>query len=139
MTESGLSEIDAALLDRLRRALPSVTWEAAPARGTGPKRPAPRTTSRVARLHDETARVEESTAGGRYRLTAESGPLGAMLILLACAERGRPTYLASRAVEELPAFASGAVEAAWGGPRRPAAKGAPKIADLVAVARYALP
>ncbi|HZY69928.1 MAG TPA: hypothetical protein VFF67_02985 [Thermoplasmata archaeon] len=136
MTAPTISEIDAALLDRLRRAEPAVTWESVPAPS---KAKGPPGKARIARLHDETARVEESTASGRYRLTAESGPLGAMLILLACAERGRPTYLASRAAGELPAFAQGAVEAAWGGPKKAPTKGAPRIADLVAVARYALP
>lgn len=135
MTDSPLP-VDAGLLGRLRAAGGQIAWREA-ARGgrraRGAKAPG---TVRIAHLHDEEARVEARSAPGRHALVVDSGPVGALVVLLEVDRRGRATRLIAREAGEVPGFDHGAIEAEWGGAPDPT-PGLP-IADLVALARYAL-
>jgi hypothetical protein len=125
--------IDPGLLVRYRAAGQKIAWRDAP---SGAKRPAgPR--ARIAHLHDEEARVEEWAQGTAVRLTVDSGPLGALVLLLEIDRRGSPTALGAQEAGRSPAFPSGAIVAAWGGARVPE-DSRPGLDDLVELARYAL-
>jgi hypothetical protein len=137
MTEAGWP-VDAGLLQRFQRAGQGIQWRAtvatprarskAPAKSTRP--------SRTAHLHDENARVEVSEGGDRAEVTVESGPLGALVLLLEIDRRGVPTTLTQHPAHELPGFSQGAIRARWlpTGIRDHAVR----LSDLVALARYAL-
>lgn len=125
--------LEAGLLVRLRDAGRSISWREAAraARQTPPRR------ARVAHLHDEEARVETwgtSRAGG---MAADSGPVGALVLLLEADRRGPPTDLGAWNAGTDPAFPQGAVVATWGR-RLPHRDSSPRLSDLVDLARYAL-
>jgi hypothetical protein len=125
--------IDPGLLARYRSAGTKIVWR--PARsGT---RSSPGRSARIAHLHDEEARVEVSGRGKRVRVTVESGPVGALVLLLEIDRRGSPTALGAAESGRVPGFPSGAVVAAWGDTNVPA-DSTPRVADLVELARYAL-
>jgi hypothetical protein len=125
--------IDAGLLARYREAGGQIAWRAAP---RGPKRPNGRK-ARIAHLHDEEARVEEWGSGRRTAIAADSGPVGALVILLEIDRRGAPSTLGAQEGGRDAAFGSGALVAAWGG--APVELDShPTLADLVRLARYAL-
>ncbi|HTW56027.1 MAG TPA: hypothetical protein VMG36_06260 [Thermoplasmata archaeon] len=125
--------VDAGLLSRFRDAGAKVAWRPAPAR---PRRAAGRV-ARIAHLHDEEARVEEWGAGPRGGIAVDSGPLGALLLVLAADRRGVPTAIGAHEAGRDPAFPSGSVVAVWGdGPVPTDAR--PRLADLIELARYAL-
>lgn len=132
MTRSPLP-VDPGLLARFRSAGTQIAWRTAPA---GP-RPSPRRRAQIAHLHDEEARVEawgRSPSGG---LEVDSGPLGALLVLLEADRRGVLPALAAREAGADPAFPRGAIVARWGpGPAK--AVPGPTVHDLVELARYAL-
>jgi hypothetical protein len=114
--------LDPGLLTRFRTAGTKIAWRDAP--GVPP--------ARVARLHDEEARVEERPG----ETVVESGPVGALVLLLELDRRGRRATLSAREASLEPGFPSGAIAAVWKGKRGP---GAPlAVGDLVEVARYAL-
>jgi len=126
--------VGAGLLQRFRSAGAEIQWrDAAPA---GRARRAGRASEhvRIAHLHDEEARVLERADGS---LVVDSGPVGALVLLLEIDRRGPPSLLRARDAGAEPGFGQGAVEARWGtaeaveGPTLP-------IADLVGLARYAL-
>jgi hypothetical protein len=125
--------IDAGLLARYREAGAQIAWRTAP---RAPKRPKGRK-ARIAHLNDEEARVEEWGSGVRTVIAADSGPVGALVLLLAIDRRGPPSLIGAQDAGRDPAFRSGALVAAWG-------KSAvdldshPTLADLVRLARYAL-
>jgi len=125
--------IDPGLLARFRAAGPKIAWRAAEGRTTRPAGPR----VRVAHLHDEEARVEESGGGRRYRVAVDSGPLGALVILLAIDRRGVPSALGAAEAGKRAGFPTGAIVAAWGGESVPN-DSAPTVDDLVELARYAL-
>jgi hypothetical protein len=130
--------LDEGLLDRFRHAGTQVAWETStPPRSRSPRRPSGAVKVRIAKLNDESARVMEVSSGRNYRLTVDSGPVGALLVLLACAERGPPVWLHPRLAGDLPDFPSGAIEAGWG-KSTDTGGGGLRIADLVPLARYAL-
>jgi hypothetical protein len=140
MTGAAELGIDPGLLERFRKAGAQLVWSdlresppgvrRAPRRGGGPA-------VRTARLSDESARVETTDGPDGYRIVTDSGPVGALVVLLACGERGLPDRLHPLLAGESPRFPMGAIEAAWGGS---AAGGrALSISDLVGLARYALP
>ena len=130
--------IDPGLLGRFRLAGDRIAWRAVP--GGTPERAGRRSGAtavvRIAHLHDEEARVEETARAGRRRIVVDSGPVGALVLLLEADRRGPPSRLVARAAGELPAFTQGAIEAEWGG-APPSAPGLP-LTDLVSLARYAL-
>lgn len=133
---SPLEGVDGGLLERFRSAGARIAWREVPTtvgRSRRPKGPPPR--SRIAHLHDEEARVIESASG---RLV-ESGPVGALVLLLEIDRRGAPVCLRAHAAGEKPGFASGAIEARWDLGATTSAGGTDLLLrDLVDLARYAL-
>ena len=130
---AGPLRIDPGLLARYREAGRRIAWRPAP---KGPRRPAGHR-ARVAHLHDEEARVEEWGTGPRARLAVDSGPLGALVILLEIDRRGPPSVLGAEDASRDAAFPSGAIVAAWGEGTVPT-DSRPSVRDLVELARYAL-
>jgi hypothetical protein len=132
---SNVLPIDAGLLARFRHAGERIEWGTLP----GGRARSPGASARLARLNDEEARIEEvpGPAGGSLR--AESGPVGALVILLEADRRGTLPELESWDSGRSPAFPSGAIVAHW----EPTAAvrttaEPPRISDLVELARYAL-
>ncbi|MFY9717935.1 MAG: hypothetical protein WAK40_08425 [Thermoplasmata archaeon] len=125
--------IDAGLLGRFRDAGTKIAWRPAP---KGTKRPAGRT-SRIAHLHDEETRVEQWGAGRRAGVAVDSGPLGALVLILEIDQRGLPTALGAAEAGRDPAFPSGAIVAGWGSASVPQ-DSVPRLDDLIELARYAL-
>jgi len=126
--------IDPGLLARFRTAAAGISWKAAP---PSKGRRAGRGKARVAHLNDEEARVEDRSEGTAQVLTVDSGPVGALVLVVRWADAGIPTRLVTHEAGELAAFPSGAIEARWESPA-----GSPqlalRLADVVALARYAL-
>ena len=121
------------LLARFRSAGAELTWrDAAAGPPTRKRREAGR--ARIAHLHDEESRVLERADGA---IVVESGPVGALVLLLEIDRRGMPVSLVARDAGTVPTFDHGAIEARWGGTSDPGAPALP-LADLVALARYAL-
>jgi hypothetical protein len=125
--------IDPGLLARYREAGSQIAWRAAP---RAPKRPKGRK-ARIAHLHDEEARVEEWGSGSRAAIAADSGPVGALVLLLEIDRRGPPSSMGAQEAGRDPAFGTGALVAAWGG-ATVELDSRPTLADLVQLARYAL-
>jgi hypothetical protein len=125
--------IDAGLLARYRDAGRRIVWRPAP---RGAKRPAGRS-ARIAHLNDEEARVEQWGTGRRVGISADSGPVGALVVLLEIDRRGPPTALGAQDAGRDAAFPSGAIVAAWGEVVIPT-DSKPRVEDLVQLARYAL-
>jgi hypothetical protein len=132
VTAEGLA-VAPGLMDRFRSAGQQIEWRAAP-RGKGRARAA-----RVAHLFQEEARVEQRELKGGLRLTVDSGPVGALVLLLEADRRGPPRLLVSQNAGRDPAFRSGALVAVWGPSEDPPADGTVHVHDLVDLARYALP
>ncbi len=129
----GPLRIDAGLLVRFREAGRRIAWRPAP---RGAKRPSGHRT-RIAHLHDEEARVDEWGTGPRTGIAVDSGPLGALVLLLEIDRRGPPTALGAESAGRDAAFRSGAIVAAWGEVAVPI-DARPRLEDLVDLARYAL-
>lgn len=128
-----VTKIDPGLLARFRGAATQVAWRNAPPM---PKRPRGRRV-RIAHLHDEEARVESwgtDRAGG---CEVDSGPVGALVLVLETERRGRLPRLTSVEATEDPAFRGGAIRAQWGG-RATSRATELRLVDLVELARYAL-
>jgi hypothetical protein len=125
--------IDPGLMARYREAGHRIAWRPAP---KGPRRPAGRR-ARIAHLHDEEARVEEWGTAARAGLAVDSGPVGALVLLLEIDRRGVPTALGAEDAGRDVAFPSGAIVAAWGEVAVPT-DSLPRLEDLVELARYAL-
>ena len=125
--------VDPGLLERFRQAEPEIRWRTAPPsterRAGG--------TARIAHLHDEEARVETWGTVRRGGVAVDSGPVGALLLLLEADRRGMPTALGAAEAGRDPAFPSGALVALWG-PGSVPNDSAPELRDLVELARYAL-
>ena len=125
--------IDPGLLQRYRDAGRQIAWRAGPKssrRSVGRR-------VRIAHLHDEEARVEEWGTGARTAVAVDSGPVGALVVLLECDRRGTPTALGAEEAGRNAAFPSGAIVAAWGDVAVPT-DSRPRLEDLVELARYAL-
>lgn len=131
----GAIPADDGLLARFRSAGTQIAWRPAKGRRAAPSgRP---TSRRIAHLNDEEATVEQTGPSGRPTIVVDSGPLGALVLLLEIDRRGAPTHLVARTAGERAGFDQGALQASWG--RRDAAGGPPlPVADLVGLARYAL-
>jgi hypothetical protein len=125
--------IDAGLLARFREAGGKIAWRAAPA---APKRPRGRR-ARIAHLNDEEARVEAWGSGARYAVASDSGPVGALALILEIDRRGLPRAIGARDAGRDPAFPSGSIHAVWGAIEVPT-DSTPRLEDLVGLARYAL-
>jgi hypothetical protein len=133
MTDTAPLAIDAGLLVRFREAGTKIAWRPAP---RGGRRPAGRR-ARIAHLHDEEARVETWGKGARAGIAVDSGPVGALAVLLESDRRGPPTSLGAANAGSDPAFPMGAIVALWG-PGQVPTDAAPRWRDLVELARYAL-
>ncbi len=128
--------LDAGLRRRFLDASAEIAWRDAEASRARPRQAAA-ARARIAHLHDEEARVEESGRGRRVTLVVDSGPVGALVVLTEIDRRGLPGLLTTHEAGELPEFPQGALEARWGSIPT---KGAPALPlrDLVELARYAL-
>jgi len=125
--------IDVGLLERFRRAGSEIRWRSAPkAAGRRPVR-----TARIAHLHDEEARVETWGAARIGGVAVDSGPVGALVLLLEADRRGVPTALGAAEAGRDPAFPAGTLVALWGAGTVPE-DSKPELRDLVELARYAL-
>ncbi len=123
---------DPGLLARFRDAGRRIAWRPAP-KG---RRPSGRT-ARIAHLHDEEARVEEWGTKKSRGLAVDSGPVGALVLLLEIDRRGPPTHLGAENAGRDRAFPAGAIVAGWGEVAVPT-DSRPRVEDLVELARYAL-
>ncbi|MGA8603497.1 MAG: hypothetical protein WB788_00310 [Thermoplasmata archaeon] len=132
-TSSGILSIDPGLLARYRSAGVKIRWRPVPAHAKS----SPARNVRIAHLHDEEARVEVSGRGKRVRVAVDSGPVGALVLLLEIDRRGPPTAVGAAEAGRDPSFPSGAIVAAWGSKTVPE-DSRPGFADLVELARYAL-
>jgi hypothetical protein len=143
--------VDEGLLARLKAAGEAIAWAeeaATEARATkgGRRRPrgkpelrsdAPRRRVRRARLHEQEARVEEGSDRRGEEVAVDSGPLGALVLLLEIERRGLPTRLVPRGGGERAGFDEGAIEAVWS-PSGGEPTLAVPLSQLVTLARYAL-
>ncbi|MGA9839812.1 MAG: hypothetical protein WBE40_05270, partial [Thermoplasmata archaeon] len=93
--------------------------------------------ARIAHLNDEDARVEEWGTGRRVGIAVDSGPVGALVVLLEIDRRGAASALGAEDAGRDAAFPSGAIVAAWGDLPVPT-DSRPRLEDLVELARYAL-
>jgi hypothetical protein len=126
--------IDAGLLTRFRAAGEKITWRSTEV-GRRPKG----RRSRIARLDDEEARIEEVPEPMGVSFRAESGPVGALVLLLEVDGRGPPDQLESWDAGRDPDFPAGAIVARWGPDPKPTpSAGAPRMKDLIELARFAL-
>jgi hypothetical protein len=124
--------VDPGLLSRFRSAGDRIAWRAA----SGRSRPRPVRRARIAHLHDEDARVEAWGRAPRGGLEVDSGPLGALVLLLEADRRGVLPTLTAREAGVDRRFPQGAIAASWD---VPAISGrGPTVRDLVELARYAL-
>ena len=142
--------VDPGLRERFRAAGAQISWRDVEAPRSKPKRPAPKahppasrsvkvpeTRVRIAHLNDEEARVEAVDHGEDARFMVDSGPVGALVLLLELERRGPPALLTTRDAEDGSPFPQGAIEARWQEGATHRVFDLP-IADLVQLARYAL-
>lgn len=124
--------IDPGLWIRFCAAGAKVAWRPAPGRsGRGG-----RARARIAHLHDEEARVEARDDGPTFVLTVDSGPVGALVLLLEAGRRGAPRRLEPLEASAAPGFPGGALRATWSASGSAESPVGPR--DLVELARYAL-
>ncbi len=131
MTDGPLP-IDAGLLARFRAAGATIAWRPAPPKGRPPRG----RRARIAHLHDEEARVETWGREPEGGIEVDSGPLGALVLLLEADRRGALPAVDAREAGTDIGFAAGALRAVWGS--GPTASLGPTVRDLVELARYAL-
>ena len=124
--------LDPGLLARFRTAGARIAWRPAPKAA----RPAAGAIARVAHLNDEEALVETRTRGREVRVTVDSGPVGALVLLLEADVRGPPRRLEPLEAGRAPGHPAGALRATWA--PSGAEGGAIAVRDLAELARYAL-
>jgi hypothetical protein len=130
--------IDPGLMARFRSAGGQLAWRPAPAAARTQRAKAPKAVgARIAHLHDEESRVEERTDGRTRVLTVESGPVGALVLVLAIDERGLPNQLITHEAGSVPGFSAGSIEARWD-PSSGDRSLALAVSDVVSLARFAL-
>jgi hypothetical protein len=120
------------LLERFRSAALQVEWRSAPGGAS------PGATARIAHLFQEEARVELREDPKGAMLKVDSGPVGALVLLLEADRRGVPRRWESQNAGRDAAFPSGSLVAVWGSHDDPASDGPVRLSDLVDLARYAL-
>jgi hypothetical protein len=109
----------------------AIAWSPAPA-------PSPTARpGRIAALREEEARVEEWGSVAEGGVAVDSGPLGALVLVLAVLRRGPPGALGARHAGRDPAFPAGAIVALWGPGDVPTDE-RPRPRDVIDLARYAL-
>ncbi len=118
------------LRPRLQAEAARIAWRPAPGVPGG-------TRARIAHLHDEEARVERRSKGrDAYEIVVDSGPLGALVLLVEIDRSPSSPSLGVREAGEDPRFPQGALVATWPAHRTRTSKIG--IPDLIALARYAL-
>lgn len=122
--------VDPRVIDRFRRAGRSILW--AP-RESGPEASF---RSRVATLHEESARVDERSAAGGREMLVDSSPVGALVLVLEADRHGLPQTLEPVAGGRVAGFPDGALRAVW--KSGPASTPETAWKDVVDLARYAL-
>lgn len=127
--------VDEGLLARFRAAGEKIAWRSAARRS--PRAATAAASARVAHLNDEEARVERSGPERGPTVVVDSGPVGALVLLLEIDRRGPPVRLVAHDAGRKKGFGQGAIEASWGKGGRSNAPPLP-ITDLVGLARYAL-
>ncbi|MCI4364736.1 MAG: hypothetical protein L3K10_01535 [Thermoplasmata archaeon] len=125
--------VNPGLRSRFRSAGQRIEWTPAP---RSPPRPKTRR-GRMARLRDEQARVEEWGSERDGGVMVDSGPVGALVLLLALDRRGVPSALGAVHAGRDPAFPGGAIVAVWGAGPVPDDEH-PRLDDVVELARFAL-
>jgi hypothetical protein len=126
-------ELDPGLLARMRAAGEAIQWRPVP---SAARHPSGRD-ARIATLHEEEARVETWGAAEHGGICVDSGPVGALALVLEAASRGMPSALGAANAGRDPAFPQGALVATWGS-ERPPDDSRPRWKDIVDLARYAL-
>ncbi len=121
---------DPGLMVRFRAAEQKIAWRPVAGRSKG-------VSVRIAHLHDEEARVESRERPGETTFRTDSGPVGALVLLMELDRRGAPTRLIAHDAGAVPGFPMGSLEAVWAAGAAPEAGGLP-LPDLVSLARYAL-
>ncbi|MGI0054482.1 MAG: hypothetical protein ACREB9_02350 [Thermoplasmata archaeon] len=127
MSAASVLPVEPALLRRLRSAGEKIAWRPAPT-SPGDRR------ARVAHLHDEEARIEERHEPPGETWFVDSGPVGALVLLLESDRRGGLASVQALAAGVDSDFPSGALAARWNEVR----VGNVQTPELVALARYAL-
>jgi hypothetical protein len=130
--------IDPGLWSRFEAAGAQIAWRPAEPLRAEVGRAARSPRSRIAHLHDEEARIEEQQARKEFSLLVESGPVGALVILLEAGRRGLPRHIEGVEGTVEPRFPAGAIRASWGGPASAPRGTTVTVTDLVELARYAL-
>ncbi|HKV89820.1 MAG TPA: hypothetical protein VJQ43_01315 [Thermoplasmata archaeon] len=134
----GLPGVDAGLLSRFRAAAEKITWrDLAGPKPTRRSRAAKGRLIRIAHLNDEEARIEERSASNEQTLVVESGPVGALVLLMRWDRVGPPSRLRTHEAGEADGFPNGAIEARWQAGVTEGEFALP-LSDLVGLARYAL-
>ncbi len=122
--------IDPRIIDRFRTAGRSIQWQSVVPNEGGSSH------ARIATLHEQPARVEErETVSGR-EMIVDSGPVGALVLVLEVDRHGLPHALDPVAGGETEGFPEGALRAIWGTGPVPAPGAVWK--DVLNLARYAL-
>lgn len=130
--------IDPGLRARFRAASEKISWrDAASAKAKGRRATRAKRSVRIAHLNDEEARIEERTVGTSTTLVVESGPVGALVLLMRWEENGPPARLTTHESGTVEGFGQGAIEACWEPSSAAPSLGVP-LSDLVGLARYAL-
>jgi|HubBroStandDraft_1064217.scaffolds.fasta_scaffold234342_2 hypothetical protein len=126
-------EIHPGLRSRFLAAGDAIGWR--PVAEVAPRAPDRRV--RVARLREEEARVEEWGTDADGGVTVDSGPLGALVLIIHVVRRGAPDALGAMHADREAAFPAGAIVAVWGDAPAPDDE-RPRPADVIELARYAL-
>lgn len=133
--------LDTGLAERFRAAGAQIQWRDPEGDGAAhakaKDRSAPARQVRIAHLNDEEARVEAAEGKLSSTWIVDSGPVGALVLLLEIQRRGPPARLAPRDADPSGPFPMGAIEACW---ERRAASAPYELParDLILLARYAL-
>jgi hypothetical protein len=141
-TPSPRLPLDSGLLDRFRLAGTQIVWRSAPVPKGKPgesrtRAPKGHDDRQIAHLNDEEASVERRGPTSTPTVVVDSGPVGALVLVLEMDQRGLPHRLTTHESGHLPGFPHGALEASWAVPVREAPLELP-LSDLVGLARYAL-
>jgi hypothetical protein len=138
---NGEWRIDPGLAERFRAAAAQIQWREPdgppPGRAKSNAKAPPRRRVRIAHLNDEEARVEADETKSSSTWVVDSGPVGALVLLLEVQRRGPPARLAPRDADPSGPFPMGAIEACWE-PAGPVGPYELPAGDLILLARYAL-
>jgi len=130
MSDGSSPVIDPRIIDRFRNAGRSIQWQSAvPNEGANPR-------TRIATLHEQPARVVERETESGHEMIVDSGPVGALVLVLEVDRRGLPHAIAPVSAGRIEGFPDGALRAIWETGPLPAPGTVWK--DVLDLARYAL-